>query len=50
MMPDLSFMAVSGPTSRQQPVFQWSKADFGDKPMGQPDKFDFQPIQVNWSQ
>ena len=49
MMDSLSFTAVCGPTHQQQPVFQWSTAGFGDKPMGQPDRFDFKPIVVDWS-
>nr|XP_006813917.1 PREDICTED: putative phospholipase B-like 2-like [Saccoglossus kowalevskii] len=49
MHKDLSFVAISGPTQDQQPVFQWSTSPYLDVlHLGHPDKFDFGPVQVNW--
>ncbi|XP_033098666.1 putative phospholipase B-like 2 [Anneissia japonica] len=46
----MSMIAVAGPTSDQQPPFQWSISDYKDKlfHLGQPDIFDFGPVHVNW--
>ncbi|EDO39917.1 predicted protein [Nematostella vectensis] len=40
-------IAVSGPTHDQQPAFQWSTSEW-EKPLGHPDKFDFEPVKVSW--
>lgn len=50
MFGSLEFVSVAGPTSDQQPPFQWSKADFGQKTahLGHPDMFLFKPIQHKW--
>ncbi|OWF46224.1 putative phospholipase B-like 2 [Mizuhopecten yessoensis] len=44
-----TFVTVSGPTSDQQPPFQWSTADFADEcpHAGHPDIFNFDPIQFD---
>ncbi|XP_033747259.1 putative phospholipase B-like 2 [Pecten maximus] len=46
---DHTFVTVSGPTSDQQPPFQWSKADFasGCPHVGHPDLFNFDPIKFD---
>lgn len=51
MVQDLSFIAVSGPTWDQQVPFQWSKSDFDEtfSHEGLPDKYDFEPVTVEWS-
>ncbi|XP_046365678.2 putative phospholipase B-like 2 [Haliotis rufescens] len=45
----LLFDAVSGPTSDQQPPFQWSKVKDADTypHFGQPDIFNFKPVSFN---
>ncbi|XP_067667966.1 putative phospholipase B-like 2 [Haliotis asinina] len=45
----LLFYAVSGPTSDQQPPFQWSKVKDASKypHFGQPDLFNFKPVSFN---
>ncbi|XP_046365677.2 putative phospholipase B-like 2 [Haliotis rufescens] len=45
----LLFYAVSGPTSFQQPPFQWSKVKDAKKypHFGQPDLFNFKPVSFN---
>lgn len=51
MVDDLSFLAVSGPTWDQQVPFQWSKSDFDLEfsHEGMPDRFAFDPVNVNWN-
>ncbi|XP_071504037.1 putative phospholipase B-like 2 [Diadema antillarum] len=50
MVKELSMVAVCGPTTDQQPPFQWSKSDFNQTlHLGQPDLFDFKPITVKWT-
>ena len=44
---DLSCFAVSGPTSDQQPPFQWSKTEW-KKPVGHPDLWNFETQLVKW--
>uniref|UniRef100_A0A6Q2XT70 Phospholipase B-like n=1 Tax=Esox lucius TaxID=8010 RepID=A0A6Q2XT70_ESOLU len=47
---EFGFLAVSGPTWDQVPVFQWSSSPYPDlMHMGHPDKWAFQPVQVTWS-
>ncbi|XP_054155881.1 putative phospholipase B-like 2 [Oppia nitens] len=41
--------AVSGPTNQSLPTFQWSTTSVkGIRHRGQPDKWDFQPVYVDW--
>lgn len=44
----LSCKATSGPTFDQQPAFQWSTSGF-PRPLGHPDKWNFPPVLVQWS-
>ena len=47
---NLEMVAKSGPTSQQQPSFQWSVAKFsGVRHRGEPDLFQFTPVRVKWS-
>lgn len=46
---DLTFYAICGPTSDQQPVFYWSKSAFSNRPLGHPDKFDFGTVRHSWT-
>ena len=48
MVWNLEMLAVSGPTDRQQPPFQWSKTHVKLSHVGQPDVFNFKPIYVKW--
>ena len=40
--------AVSGPTHDQQPVFNWTMSGW-TRPLGHPDKWDFEPVMISWS-
>ncbi|KAH9376843.1 hypothetical protein HPB48_009751 [Haemaphysalis longicornis] len=44
MTSSMEFIAISGPTNDQQPVFKWSTSGFNDSHLGQPDTFNFGPI------
>ncbi|XP_071946459.1 putative phospholipase B-like 2 [Antedon mediterranea] len=50
MQKTLSMIAQCGPTTDQQPAFQWSTSDYNEKllHLGQPDVFDFKPVKVDW--
>ena len=48
MVSKMEMIAVSGPTDKQQPPFQWSKSDLTLSHVGQPDLFNFKPIHVKW--
>ncbi|XP_054163965.1 putative phospholipase B-like 2 [Oppia nitens] len=48
MVLNLEMLAVCGPTTEQQPPFQWSKSDLDLNHDGQPDIFNFKPIYVKW--
>lgn len=46
----LSCYASSGPTSAQQPAFQWSTSkNPSGTPQGHPDKWSFAPMLVKWT-
>jgi hypothetical protein len=46
---NLEILAVSGPTSEQQPPFQWSTTNLkGLRHEGHRDLFDFKPIYTKW--
>ncbi|KAH7973309.1 hypothetical protein HPB52_024117 [Rhipicephalus sanguineus] len=45
---DAKFVGESGPTWRIQPPFQWSTSGLADSHLGQPDKWQFKPIQHKW--
>jgi hypothetical protein len=56
MMANLEYMAQSGPTSDDQPVFKWSdaKANACSDPVkfkhhGHPDAWNFAAIHVTWT-
>ena len=40
--------AVSGPTHDQQPVFNWTASGW-TRPLGHPDKWDFEPVMITWT-
>ncbi|XP_050032313.2 putative phospholipase B-like 2 [Dermacentor andersoni] len=42
------FLAISGPTWSQQPVFQWSTSGFNDSHVGHPDRWEFGPVLNYW--
>lgn len=44
MMASLEFTGYSGPTYDDQPVFQWSTSGFDVPHVGQPDRWDFAPV------
>ncbi|KAH6925054.1 hypothetical protein HPB50_000214 [Hyalomma asiaticum] len=46
--PSLEFVGESGPTWRTQPPFQWSTSGLTDSHLGQPDKWQFKPVQHKW--
>ena len=47
----LASYASSGPTSSQQPPFQWSTSGNPQGiPQGHPDKWDFKHLLVDWNQ
>ncbi|XP_049266803.1 putative phospholipase B-like 2 [Rhipicephalus sanguineus] len=48
LFPSLEFVGESGPTWRIQPPFQWSTSGLADSHLGQPDKWQFKPIQHKW--
>ncbi|XP_054163966.1 putative phospholipase B-like 2 [Oppia nitens] len=48
MVLNLEMLAVCGPTTEQQPPFQWSKSDLDLKHYGHPDIFNFKPIYAKW--
>lgn len=50
MAQNLHFLAASGPTYDQQPVFQWSKQDFANNTphYGHPDAWQFPVISHKW--
>ncbi len=49
---ELAFVAAGGPTFDDLPPFQWSKTDFGANVshVGQPDLWQFEPIQHKWTE
>ncbi|XP_070378120.1 putative phospholipase B-like 2 [Dermacentor albipictus] len=48
LFPSLEFVGESGPTWRTQPPFQWSTSGLGGSHVGQPDKWQFKPVQHKW--
>jgi len=49
MMVSLDFVAVGGPTFDPLPPFRWSLSDFHDRShVGQPDVWNFKPVQTQW--
>ena len=44
----LQCYASSGPTSSQQPPFQWSTSG-NPAPLGHPDRWDFDDVLVDWN-
>ncbi|KAH7979244.1 hypothetical protein HPB49_008810 [Dermacentor silvarum] len=46
----LEFVGVSGPTWDDQPPFQWSTSGFEDGHVGQPDRWQFEPVHRKWAQ
>ncbi|KAF0302701.1 putative phospholipase B-like 2 [Amphibalanus amphitrite] len=47
----LEFVAEAGPTHDSQPAFQWSSSPQADtvRHRGQPDRWEFAPVDVTWS-
>ena len=49
LIENLQMKAVSGPTSDDQPPFEWNKSGFEDVPhFGLPNKWDFKPLVYQW--
>ncbi|KAL1446444.1 hypothetical protein MTO96_043202 [Rhipicephalus appendiculatus] len=48
LFPSLEFVGESGPTWRNQPPFQWSTSGLAGSHLGQPDKWQFKPVQHKW--
>ncbi|KAL3191978.1 hypothetical protein MRX96_018098, partial [Rhipicephalus microplus] len=48
LFPSLEFVGESGPTWRNQPPFQWSTSGLPGSHLGQPDKWQFKPVQHKW--
>ena len=50
MVHSLDFVAAGGPTWDSLPPFQWSLSDFANvSHVGQPDLWDFKPVQTRWT-
>ncbi|KAH7940817.1 hypothetical protein HPB49_006198 [Dermacentor silvarum] len=48
LFPSLEFVGESGPTWNTQPPFQWSTSGLAGSHVGQPDKWQFKPVQHKW--
>ena len=50
MMQKQSLVAIAGPTSQDQPPFQWSTSDYNNiTHLGHPDIWNFGPFTPTWT-